>query len=81
MANNSDRGFNLRNKIAEMGEETEDLAQMESLMQELEYVESEESLYSYLVAAWEHFDPAPFISNWHLEAIADHVQACFEGQI
>lgn len=73
---------NLRIEIERLQEEeTQDLVELEKLLQELEYLESEQGLYPYLVAAWEYFDPAPFSSNWHLEAICEHVQACFKGEI
>lgn len=82
MSQDSDRAYKLKFQIQELEQQDQqDLAELEKLLVELEYVESEENLYSYLVAGWEYFDPAPFMSNWHLEAICEHVQACFEGQI
>lgn len=56
-------------------------AKLQVLMTEDEYALCEESLYSYLVAAWPFFDPQPFKPSWHLEAVCEHVQACLEGQI
>lgn len=41
----------------------------------------EESLYAFFEAAWPNFDPAPFSGNWHLEAIADHLEAVTRGDI
>lgn len=82
MINETEHSYKLKLEIQELEQKDEqDLAELEKLLIELEYVEAEVSLYNYLVAAWEYFDPAPFLNNWHLEAICDHVQACFNGQI
>lgn len=31
--------------------------------------------------AWQHIDPAKFVHNWHVDVLADHLQACAEGRI
>ncbi len=41
----------------------------------------EDSLYDFLREAWPAFDPAPFVGGWHLEAIAEHLEAVTNGQI
>lgn len=41
----------------------------------------EESLYAFLKKGWKYIDPAPFVGGWHLEAIAEHLQAVNDGQI
>lgn len=41
----------------------------------------ERSLYAYLEAAWPAFDPSPFVGGWHLEAIAEHLEAVTNGEI
>lgn len=41
----------------------------------------ENSLYEFFKAAWPNFDPAPFEGNWHLEAIAEHLEAVTRGHI
>lgn len=41
----------------------------------------EESLLTFLQAGWQFIDPAPFVNNWHLEAIAEHLQAVTDGYI
>ena len=41
----------------------------------------ESSLYEFLTEAWPYFDPAPFAGNWHIGAIAEHLQAVSYGQI
>lgn len=35
----------------------------------------------YAKRAWSEIDPAPFIANWHTDAICDHLQALYERQI
>ena len=41
----------------------------------------EASLYEFFQCAWPSFDPAPFEGNWHLEAIAEHLEAVSNGDI
>lgn len=41
----------------------------------------EKNLYDFLKAGWKYIDPAPFVGGWHLEAIAEHLQAVTKGQI
>lgn len=41
----------------------------------------EGSLIEFFEAAWPHFDPAPFTPGWHLEAIAEHLEAVARGEI
>lgn len=35
----------------------------------------------FLERAWREIDPAPFIKGWHTDAIADHLQAVYDGHI
>ena len=40
------------------------------------------SLREYVRQAWPVLEPAsPFVSNWHLDCVADHLQAVTNGQI
>lgn len=41
----------------------------------------EASLIEFYKAAWPVFDPAPYVHGWHLEAIAEHLEAVAKGQI
>lgn len=41
----------------------------------------EEGLLDFLKAGWKYIDPAEFSGGWHLEAIAEHLQAVTDGQI
>lgn len=40
-----------------------------------------ESLIEFHRQAWPHIDPAPYSDNWHLHAIAEHLEAVTYGQI
>jgi len=50
-------------------------------MKAIERYEAEQSLYNFLQMAWPHFDPAPFTGGWHIEAIAEHLEAVTDGEI
>lgn len=41
----------------------------------------EGSLIEFYKAAWPAIDPAPYQHNWHLDAIAEHLEAVARGQI
>jgi predicted phage terminase large subunit-like protein len=41
----------------------------------------ETSLIEFHKAAWPVFDPAPYVHGWHLDAIAEHLEAVSSGQI
>lgn len=56
-------------------------AEYESLLQQEIYESCEQSLYVYLTNAWKYIEPYEFVECWHTEAIADHVQACINGEI
>lgn len=48
----------------------------------MEQVTCEKSLYKFTETMWEFVEPAnPFIGNWHLEAIAEHLEAVTDGYI
>lgn len=49
------------------------------LLEETERLEG--SLIEFHKAAWPEIDPAPYTSNWHLGAIAEHLEAVSYGQI
>ena len=35
----------------------------------------EKDLHLFLKAGWRYIDPNPYMDNWHLEAIAEHLEA------
>lgn len=39
------------------------------------------SLIEFLKGGWKYIDPAPYVGGWHLEAIAEHLQAVADGHI
>jgi predicted phage terminase large subunit-like protein len=40
------------------------------------------SLYEYIKLAWPHIEPGyPYIDNWHIQAICEHLQAVSEGDV
>ena len=56
------------------------LARPTELLLELEKVACEESLVEFIKAAWHVVEPGqPYIHNWHIDAIADHLEAMDEG--
>lgn len=42
---------------------------------------AERSLFEFLRQAWPHFESAAFVPGWHLQAIAEHLEAINYGQI
>ncbi len=55
---------------------------LEKLMAELEVSEIERDLRKFIPLAWPIIEPhRPFIPNWHIDAICDHLMACTEGHI
>ena len=48
---------------------------------DLDRADCEESLHTFLRHAWRYMDPAPFTDGWHLQAIAEHLQAIVDGDI
>jgi hypothetical protein len=38
-------------------------------------LELENSLSEFFQAAWPHFDPAPYTHRWHIDAIAERLEA------
>jgi predicted phage terminase large subunit-like protein len=49
------------------------------LLEETERLEA--SLIEFYRASWPVFDPAPYVHGWHLEAIAEHLEAVSKGEI
>lgn len=48
----------------------------EEFMLQDEVCRLEDNLYEFMKAAWHLIDPAPFSDNWHLDAIAEHLEHC-----
>src|ERR1700692_608443 len=39
------------------------------------------NLYEYMKAAWPVIEPAPFLPNWHIELLAEYLEAVTHGEI
>lgn len=64
------------------GYEDETLQEADQLLADGELELLEGSLFEFMEAAWPTIEPAKtFHANWHLEAIAEHLQAATAGQI
>ena len=48
---------------------------------ELDRVECEDSLYTFLQQGWKYIDPSTWKDGWPIEAIAEHLQAVVDGEI
>lgn len=59
----------------------EDLFLLEELLKDEMYEKSEKSLYQFIINFWNTFEPSPLVNNWHIECIAEHVQAALKRQI
>lgn len=57
--------------------------QKKAMLIELDALEKEQckDLRMFVKYAWSSIDPAPFIPNWHIDAICDHLQAVTDGDI
>lgn len=43
---------------------------------------AEKSLYEFIKLMWEYVEPSrPFVHNWHIDAVAEHLEAVHNGQI
>ncbi len=51
------------------------------VLRDIERVECEESLATFLRNGWRYIDPAPFIDGWVIDALCEHLQAVCDGQI
>lgn len=48
---------------------------------DLDRLDCEQDLYTFLTKAWEHFDPAEFKGSWAIQAIAEHLMGVVDGDI
>jgi predicted phage terminase large subunit-like protein len=47
----------------------------------LDRLNCEENLVDFVEGAWKYIDPNPYRSGWHLQAIAEHLEAVARGEI
>src|SRR5579864_7869520 len=57
------------------------VARVVSTRDAIDAVRYEESLLDFTAAFWRQIEPQEFQSNWHIEAICDHLQAVADRQI
>ena len=50
-------------------------------LDEIKREQARRSLYEFVKQAWAYTESVPFIDNWHIECICDHLQAQSSGQI
>lgn len=48
---------------------------------EIERAYCKHSLANFIQRAWPHIDPQPYVHGWHMDAIAEHLEACAKGEI
>lgn len=59
----------------------QDLDELRQLERELEVVEMTDSFKAFIPHAWRWVEPSPFVPNWHIDAMADHLEAVTRGNI
>ena len=57
------------------------LANEQAALLELDRIDCEESLSTFVRGGWRFIDPAPLVWGWHLDAIAEHLQGVMLGHI
>jgi predicted phage terminase large subunit-like protein len=65
--------------LMEEYEETSSLLQ--SMLTEEAVENSQKSLYHFYQNSWDVFETVPFLGNWHLQCICEHLEAVFHGDI
>ena len=51
------------------------------VLEDLDRVDAEQSLYQFIKRAWKYMDSAAWKDGWHIGAIAEHLEAVVDGQI
>jgi predicted phage terminase large subunit-like protein len=49
--------------------------------EQFQYELAERRLRHFIKYAWPHIDPADYVANWHIDAIAEHLEAVADGEI
>jgi hypothetical protein len=49
--------------------------------EQLQYEAAERRLTNFIQFGWRYIDPAKFVSNWHIDAIGEHLEAVANGEI
>ena len=53
----------------------------EKMLLEIDAVDCEESLSDFVRGGWKYIDPNPYVHGWHIDALAEHLQAVVDGDI
>lgn len=64
-----------------MADLEKDLRELQQLEQQLEVFELEQSLRNFIPVAWPWVEPSAFVPNWHIDAIAEHLEAVTAGDV
>ena len=48
---------------------------------EIDAADCEESLSDFVKGGWKYIDPNPYVHGWHIDALAEHLQAVVDGDI
>lgn len=48
---------------------------------EIDAADCEESLSDFVRGGWKYIDPNPYVHGWHIDAVAEHLQAVVDGDI
>lgn len=51
----------------------------DELLRKREYLEG--SLSAFIQDGWRYIDPAPYVHNWHIDAICEHLEAVTSGEV
>lgn len=57
------------------------LIDSDETLRNIDRIECEETLYTFLRNAWRYIDSSPFVDGWPIEAVAEHLQAVCDGEI
>jgi predicted phage terminase large subunit-like protein len=64
-------------EIPQFGEDID----LEGTLLSIDKADCEESLCDFVQGGWKYIDPNPYVHGWHIEAIAEHLQAVADGDI
>jgi hypothetical protein len=70
----------LLGKLEEKAVETSSVISLTDEEQELKAL-MKSSFKDFVISAWPYMDATPYIDNWHIDALCDHLQALYEGDI
>ena len=68
-------------KINIENQDTENVWELQSLLEEELYLKAYENSYGFLMGSWSSFERCDFVQSKHLHAMAEHLDACFRGEI